>query len=147
MRWRQKVSLFVLMLVASLAAVLLSTSLMQPQSTLATEALLQPAPTQPLGYYDYFGKLLSPQEAEQLARQQGLDPSAPGSFQRLGAVQITQQLLDSGENIFFNRKIGDTFGLQRVFGFAPGVVRITPELLKAIVDLHGKPTTNLRITL
>jgi len=147
MRWRQKVSLFVLMLVASLAAVLLSTSLMQPQATLATEALLQPAPTQPLGYYDYFGKLLSPQEAEQLARQQGLDPSDPGSFQRLGAVQITQQLLDSGENIFFNRKIGDTFGLQRVFGFAPGVVRITPEVLKAIVDLHGKPTTNLRITL
>ncbi|MEH2050751.1 MAG: hypothetical protein V7K70_13645 [Nostoc sp.] len=24
--------------------------------------ILQPAPTQPLGYYDYFGKLLTPQE-------------------------------------------------------------------------------------
>ncbi|MDZ8264552.1 hypothetical protein [Nostoc sp. ChiQUE01b] len=39
---------------------------MTSQTAFAKIDLLQPAPTQPLGYYDYFGKLLSPQEASQL---------------------------------------------------------------------------------
>ena len=93
MRWRQKVSMFVLLLTASLVAVLVSNSLMQPKA-MATVALLQPAPTQPLGYYDYFGKLLSPQEANELVRNQGLDPADPVSYQRLGAVEITHWSLD-----------------------------------------------------
>ena len=67
MHWRQKVSMFVLILTASLVAVLASNSLIAPK-VMATIALLQPAPTQPLGYYDYFGKLLSPQEANELVR-------------------------------------------------------------------------------
>jgi len=39
MRWRRKISLFVLMLVASFVAAVLSTSLMPLKATLATEAL------------------------------------------------------------------------------------------------------------
>ncbi len=147
MRWLQKkVALFVLILVASLAAVLLSTSLMGPQA-IATESLIQPAPTQPLGYYDYFGKLLTSQEAEQLVRKKGLNPNAPGSYARIGAVQITQQLLDAGEGIFFNRKIGDTLGLQGVFGFGTGLANLQQEIGTAIAELDGQPTSNLRITL
>ncbi|MBD2306809.1 hypothetical protein H6G17_14990 [Chroococcidiopsis sp. FACHB-1243] len=147
MRWQKRFSLFGLLLVVSLTAVLLSTNLLAPKLTLATEALLQPAPTQPLGYYDYFGKLLTPQAAQKLVRQKGLDPNAPGAFERIGAVQITQQLLTRGENIFFNRKIGDTFGLQRVFGFGTGLSLIQPEINTAIRNLGGRPTSNLRITL
>lgn len=147
MRWRKKAALFVLMLVASLFAALISGGLIHTKATLAIEALLQPAPTQPLGYYDYFGELLSPQEAEQLVRQQGLDPESPGAYERIGAVHINQQLLESGENIFFNRKLGDTFGLQRVLGFGAGLALIQPEINKAIRDLQGRSTTNLRITL
>lgn len=145
MRWRYT-SLCVLIAVVTLAAVLLSNVLLSPPIS-ATEALLQPAPSQPVGYYDYFGKLLSPQQAEQLVRQKGLDPNSPGAYDRIGAIQITQQLIDSGENIFFNRKIGDTLGLQRVFGFGVGFTKILPEVTEAILKLHGKPTTNLRITL
>ncbi|AFZ28762.1 hypothetical protein Glo7428_0148 [Gloeocapsa sp. PCC 7428] len=145
MRWRYK-SLFVLIAVVTVGAVLLSNSLLQPPVR-ATEALLQPAPTQPLGYYDYFGKLLNPQQAEQLVRQKGIDPNSPGAYERIGAVKITQQLVDSGEDIFFNRKIGDTLGLQRVFGFSVGFAQILPEVTEAIFKLHGKSTTNLRITL
>lgn len=147
MRWRQRVFLFVLILAASLVAVLLSNILMKPSATLATDALLQPAPTQPLGYYDYFGQLLTPQAAAQLVSSKGLNSNDPVSYQRIGAVQITQQLLNKGEDIFFNRKIGDTFGLQRVFGFGLGVTRIAPELLTAIAQLQGKSTNNLPITL
>jgi len=58
MRWRRKISLFVLMLVASFVAAVLSTSLMPLKATLATEALLQPAPTQPIGHYDYLENYL-----------------------------------------------------------------------------------------
>ncbi len=147
MRWRKKAALFVLMLVASLVAVLISTGLMQPKATLATEAFLQPAPTQPLGYYDYFGKLLNPDEAIKLVQNQGLDPNDSISYQRIGAVQITPELIKQGEDIFFNRKIGDTFGLQRVFGFGLGLVRILPELSVAVAQLHGQSTNNLQITL
>lgn len=147
MHWHRQVSTFVLILVASLIAVLISDSLIVPQATLAHESLLQPAPGQTLGYYDYFGKLLKQQEVDKLARKQGINPGSPGAHQRIGAVKITQELLDSGENIFFNRKIGDTFGLQGVFGFGAGVVQIQPEIQKAIAQLQGQPTTNLRITL
>ncbi|MGL4622614.1 MAG: hypothetical protein ACRCZS_26740, partial [Chroococcidiopsis sp.] len=133
--------------VVSLTAVLLSTNLLAPKLTLATEALLQPAPTQPLGYYDYFGKLLTPQAAEKLVRKKGLDPSAPGAFERIGAVQITQQLIEAGDDIFLNRKVGDTLGLQGVLGFGTGLARIQQELIAAIQKLGGQPTTNLRLIL
>jgi Na+-transporting methylmalonyl-CoA/oxaloacetate decarboxylase gamma subunit len=147
MRWRQRLFLFILIVVASLVAVVLSNIWVKPRATLATEAILQPAPTQQLGNYDYFGKSLTPQEAAQLVSQKGLNPADPVSYQRIGAIEITQELLNRGEDIFFNRKIGDAFGLQRVFGFAVGLTRIAPEITKAIIDLRGQPTSNLVITL
>lgn len=114
---------------------------------MASVALLQPAPTQPVGYYDYFGKLLTPEQAAQLVRTQGLDDSDPISYQRVGAVEISQDLLQKGENIFFKRKIGDTFGLQGVFGFRLGLANLQEELQSAIATLGGQPTSNLSITL
>ena len=120
---------------------------MTSQTAFAKIDLLQPAPTQPLGYYDYFGKLLSPQEASQLVVNKGLNPNNPISYQRVGAVKITKELIAQGEDIFLNRKIGDTFGLQGVFGFGLGIATLLPELQTAIVKLQGKPTTNLQITL
>lgn len=149
MRWRQRVLLFILIVIASLAASLFSNILIKPRATLATQTdvLLQSAPTQQIGNYDYLGKSLTPQEAAQLVSQKGLNPNDPTSYQRIGAVKITQELLNRGEDIFFNRKIGDTFGLQRVFGFGLGITSIVPELTKGIADLQGKPTSNLLITL
>ncbi|MEH2193925.1 MAG: hypothetical protein V7K98_14995 [Nostoc sp.] len=120
---------------------------MTSKTAFATIDFLQPAPTQPLGYYDYFGKLLSPQEAAGVVSNKGLDPNDPISYQRVGAVKITQELIAQGEDIFFNRKIGDTFGLQGVFGFGYGIAKILPELQTAIVKLQGQPTTNLQLIL
>ncbi|MEH1853518.1 MAG: hypothetical protein V7L11_18035 [Nostoc sp.] len=108
---------------------------------------MQPAPTQPLGYYDYFGKLLSPKEASQLVVNKRLDPNDPISYQRVGAVKITQELIAQGENIFFNRKIGDTFGLQGVFGLGQGSAILAEEYARAVYNLQGQPTNNLQITL
>jgi hypothetical protein len=137
----------VLVFVMSFSGILLSNWLMASQATFANINLLQPAPTQPLGYYDYFGQLLSPKQAAKLVQKQGLDPNDPVSYQKVGAVQITSELISQGEDIFFNRKIGDTFGLQRVFGFGLGLENLFPEIGIAIAQLQGQPTNNLEITL
>lgn len=117
------------------------------QPALATIDPLQPAPTQPVGYYDYFGKLLSPEEASQLVVSKGLNPQDPISYEKIGAVHITQELIAQGEDIFFNRPIGDSFGLQGVFGLGQGSAIILDEITTAIVNLQGQPTNNLQITL
>lgn len=145
--FKAKIVLLICVFIISFFSVLLSNSLMASQTAFARFDFLEPAPRQPLGYYDYFGKLLSPHEAAKLVEARSLDPSDPISYQRIGAVQITQDLIAKGEDIFFNRKIGDTFGLQRVFGFQQGIARILPEITTAITNLQGQPTTNLQITL
>ncbi|HYX15099.1 MAG TPA: di-heme oxidoredictase family protein [Nostoc sp.] len=144
---KTKLFLLICVFIISVFGILLSNWLMTSQTAFAKIDLLQPAPTQPLGYYDYFGKLLSPQEAAGVVANKGLDPNNPISYQRVGAVKITKELIAQGEDIFFNRKIGDTFGLQGVFGFGLGIARILPELQTAIVKLQGQPTTNLQIIL
>jgi cytochrome c5 len=113
----------------------------------ATSPILAAAPRQPLGSYDYFGRVLSASEAAALVQQKGLNSSDPKSYLKIGAIKITQDFLDVGEKIFLNRKLGDTFGLQRVFGFQVGFAQILPELAIAIATQHGKPTSNLVVTL
>lgn len=144
---KTKIFLLICIFLISVFGILLSNWLMTSQTAFAKIDLLQPAPTQPLGYYDYFGKLLSPQEASQLVVNKGFDPKNSISYQRVGAVKITKELIAKGEDIFFNRKIGDTFGLQGVFGFGFGLATILPEIQTAIVKLQGQPTTNLQIIL
>lgn len=149
---KARLCLLICVFITAFAGVLLSNSLMRNQSAFATFPrnefqLLQPAPTQPVGYYDYFGKLLSSKAAAEVVKQQGLNPHDPISYQKVGAVQITQKLIDKGEDIYFNRKIGDTFGLQGVFGFGQGFATILPEITTAVTQLGGQPTTNLQITL
>lgn len=142
----RKLLFFVLTVFFCCVGVLLSSSLLQPK-VLAISQLLAPAPRQPMGFYDYFGKLLSPSKAARLVSTKGLDPNDPVSYQSIGAVEITQQLIDQGEQIFFNRKIGDAFGLQAVFGFGQGLSLILPEIQTAIQALQGQPTSNLVIKL
>lgn len=147
---KAKVFLLICVFITSTLGVLLSNWLMTSNMASANfyrTDFLQPAPTQPLDSYDYFGKLLSPQEAAQIVTSKGLDANDPISYQRVGAVKITKELIAQGENIFLNRKIGDTFGLQGVFGFGQGINRISDELSVAIANLQGQSTTNLKITL
>ena len=143
---RQFVFLSIVM-VCSLMGWLVSVGLMDVPIARATSSLLATPPKQPLGSYDYFGKVLSPTEAATLVKAKGLNPHDPKSYLKIGAVHITQKLLDVGEKIFFERKIGDTFGLQRVFGFQLGLASILPDMQTAIVGQQGKPTSNLLITL
>jgi hypothetical protein len=144
---RRFVSLGTLIGIVCTASGFILADVLAPAPSLSSEDLLQPAPQQPVGDFDYFGTLLSPEQAALLVSQQGLNPLNSASYQQIGAVQITPQLIERGQQIFLNHKIGDTFGLQRVFGFGIGIVRVLPEVAVAILKLHGQPTTNLRITL
>ena len=149
---KARIFLLIFVFITAFAGILLSNTLMGNDPVFATFprntfGILQPAPTQPLGYYDYFGKLLSPRRAAKLVRKKGLDPHDSTSYEKIGAVKITQELIDQGEDIFLNRKIGDDFGLQAVFGFGQGFATIIPEIQAAIVNLGGEPTNNLQITL
>jgi hypothetical protein len=144
MHQRRRRFISALVVVATVFGVLLSHHLISPQVTLATSALLQPAPTPPKNYFDYFGRVLNFPKAARLVWQKGLNPYDPISYQRVGAVRVNQRLLETGENIFFNRGIGNPF-LGRLFGdvFAP----IAPEINEAVKNLQGQPTTNLQIVL
>ena len=146
-RQRRQFVFLSIVMVCSLMGWLVSVGLMDVPIARATSSLLATPPKQPLGSYDYFGKVLSPTEAATLVKAKGFNPHDPKSYLKIGAVHITQKLLDVGEKIFFERKIGDTFGLQRVFGFQLGLASILPDMQTAIVGQQGKPTSNLLITL
>jgi len=147
MRWHKRVLTFLLIFLASLAAFFISTITMGARKSLAMDPLLRPVPTQPTGHYDYFGELLNTAQAARLVRRQGLDPRNAESYLKVGAVEITEDLIDQGEKIFFERKIGDTFGLQGVFGFGTGLQTVFPELGAAIAGLGGEPTNNVVLQL
>jgi hypothetical protein len=134
-------------LAACAASTFIAGNLFTTPAALSLEQVLEPVPVQTIGDYDYFGKLLTPQQARQLVLQNGLEPLNPNSYLKLGLVHITPELIERGRWIFFNHKIGDTFGLQKVLGFSAGFARILPEVALAIRELHGRPTTNLRIIL
>ncbi|WP_264325151.1 di-heme oxidoredictase family protein [Romeriopsis navalis] len=131
----------------TLVAFVLAQVMRPSPSVQATSPLLAPAPRQILGSYDYFGQVLSPAAAADLVKSNGLNPNNPRSYDQVGAVKITQPLLDAGEKIFLNREIGDRFGLQRVLGFQLGIARILPEVGVAIAQQKGQPTSNLTIKL
>ncbi|HUN80643.1 MAG TPA: hypothetical protein VMV81_03960, partial [Phycisphaerae bacterium] len=52
-------------------------------------SLLSPAPTLPVGSYDYFGSLKTPDEARALVTAAALDPALPESYLRIGLIEIT----------------------------------------------------------
>jgi hypothetical protein len=75
----------------------------------------------------------------------GLDPNEPDSFVRIGAVEITEDFVAQGREIFFDRGVGDMFGLQQVFGFKKGVFSLLPEYILAVLRQGFRPTDNLVI--
>lgn len=133
------------MLLSSLMGLPVGVALADTAPPPAADPFLLPAPTQPLGYYDYFGELLTPEAAQAKVIEAGLNPDNPTSFPRIGAVEITPEVISQGHDIFFNRVVGDMFGLQRVFGFKKGVFSLLPEYILAVLRRGFRPTTDLTI--
>lgn len=117
------------------------------QELTSVDALLVPAPRQQTGTYDDFGKTLTAGQAFSKVLFAGLNPFDPSHYQRLGLISVNAFSIAEGKFVFDNAVVGDDLGFQRVFGFRDGLSIILPELLVAILQLNGRFTTNLRITL
>jgi hypothetical protein len=105
----------------------------------AIQTLLAPAPRLPVGAYDYFGSLKSPDEARAVVNAAGLDPAQPASFLRLGLVEITEKLIADGRDRFFNQPLGDPASIGQIFFDTNQLFTIQPSAL-APVDPATDPT-------
>jgi cytochrome c551/c552 len=145
MSWYHRIGLFVVIGMLTIISIPALTDLATAQARSSiSDQLLQAPPSQPLNHYDYFGQLLSPQQAAELVRKKNLNPNEPTSYQKIGAVHITPSLIEQGEQLFFKRPIGNFF-TGAIFGDIIG--DLAPEFQQAIADLGGKQTTNLQLKL
>ncbi len=95
-------------------------------------SLLAPAPVQPMGFYDYFGSLKSPDEARSIVVAAGLDPNRPESFSRFGLIQITEKLISDGRDRFFNQLLGDPASIGQIFAETNQLFAITLDSLAPV---------------
>ncbi len=86
--------------------------------------------------YDLWGQTLSEQEAKDRSR---LSPEN-------GAVEINDDLLTLGRKTLYQETFGNEVFLTDIMGIVDGPLRIT-NIAKAIVQLKGKGTENLRVEL
>jgi hypothetical protein len=104
------------------------------------QSLLAPAPTLPIGFYDYFGSLKSPGEARALVLAASLDPNLPDSFARIGLVHVTEELIADGRERFFNQPLGDPASIGQIFAETNALFALTPAALLPVdpnVDPNG----------
>jgi hypothetical protein len=95
-------------------------------------SLLAGAPKLPIGFYDYFGSLKSPNEARQLVVTAGLDPNVADNFLRIGLVHITNELIAEGHDKFFNQGLGDPSSVGQIFATGNNVGTVDLSTLDAV---------------
>ena len=92
-------------------------------------------------FYDLWGHAFSQNEANQLLQtNEGRAQLSP----RNGAVKIDEALLRLGRRAFYKETFGNEIFLTDVVGILDGPMRVT-NLTKAVLALHGRSTTNLRV--
>lgn len=104
---------------------------------------LNELPVFPSPAYDVWGRAVSTPEAAQLARsEEGRALLAPEN----GAVPIDDGLLRLGKRAFYEETFGNEIFLTDVLGILDGPLNAT-QLARALADLGGAGTTNLRVPL
>ncbi|CRK81804.1 electron transport protein [Neobacillus massiliamazoniensis] len=93
--------------------------------------------------YDLWGRMISQKEAEKLMKiEEGhalLDP-------KNGAIKIDENLLRLGKQAFREETFGNEVFLTDILGFVNGPITVE-KLKKAIKELNGEGTTNLKVEL
>lgn len=91
--------------------------------------------------YNLWDHSFTRQEADRLlATAQGRDTLSPAN----GAVKVDDNLLRLGRKSFYKETFGNEVFLTDVVGILDGPLGIL-NVTKAVLALHGRPTTNLRI--
>ncbi|MCF7618326.1 electron transport protein [Bacillus sonorensis] len=85
--------------------------------------------------YDMWGRFVSNEEARRL-----------GFSSKNGAVKVDDQLYDLGRETFYKETFGNEVFLTDILGLIDGPITFA-NMTKAITELKGKGTTNLRVEL
>jgi len=101
-------------------------------------AMLSPAPTLPIGDFDYFGVLKAPDEARAMVVAAGLDPASAASYARIGLIEITEKLIADGRDRFFNQPLGDPASIGQIFFDSQKLFAIEPASID-VVDPAADP--------
>lgn len=89
--------------------------------------------------YDLWGNTITEGNIKPLADGNSLSPDN-------GAVQINDEFLKLGRKMFYTETFGNEVFLTDIMGIVNGPLTI-PNIMKAIVQLKGKGTTNLQVEL
>lgn len=144
MQRRSLIGVLLLVVVVGILGYLLELSFPTRPPTLDSTytPLNKPAP-QEIGSYDVLGTPVSKADAEQLLQTEtGQVLLAPDK----GAIAITQDLIDVGQDAFYRETFGNEFFFTDVVGAIDGPINLV-SVSKAIAALGGKHTTNLQIPL
>jgi hypothetical protein len=99
--------------------------------------------SQPVPAFDVWGRSVTAAEAEsRLATPEGRAELSPAQ----GAVAIDAKLLELGRDCFYRETFGNEIFLTDVLGIVDGPLTLA-SFVRAIVDLGGRGTTNLRVPL
>jgi len=133
-----------------------------------TAALLAAAPTPEMGSYDEMGTLRTADEARALVVDAGLDPEVEDSYLRLGLVELSEERIITGRDLFLQGQLGDPFAVSNILSFAQEFGKSTLESALDSFDAANDPngtnaflrdvlltslvrpkeaTTNLKVTL
>lgn len=98
---------------------------------------------QELVKYDVMGVFISPEEAKEIEQTKaGKELLQPQS----GAIEVNERLVKDGRKSFYVETFDNEIFMTDVLGFVDGPLRIK-NVLKAILELKGEGTTNLRVEL
>jgi Di-haem oxidoreductase, putative peroxidase len=108
-----------------------------------TYTLFTQPTAQEIGSYDVLGKVISKDEAASLLKtEEGKQLLLADN----GAVEISEDLINLGRDAFYTETFGNEVFLTNVTGILDGPLNIG-NLVKSILSLGGKPTTNLQVTM
>ncbi len=115
----------------------------KPPSLNKTYTPLTQSPPTGIGSYDVLGYTVSKEKADTwLQTQKGREALSPEN----GAVEITEELIDLGRNTFYQQTFGNEYLFTDVVGILDGPINLG-SIAKAVLALHGQPTTNLQVPL
>ncbi|GAE27505.1 hypothetical protein JCM9140_3654 [Halalkalibacter wakoensis JCM 9140] len=92
--------------------------------------------------YDLMGEFLTSESVKKLKEQHRQHVLSPEN----GAIKIDDELIEEGKEFFYKETFGNEVFLTDILGFIDGPFQIA-NVTKAILQLKGEPTTNLRVEL
>ena len=102
-------------------------------------ALFVPAEVPAMGSYDDMGTIRSATEARAKVIDAGLDPEVEDSYLRLGLVELSEERIIQGRDLFLQGQLGDPFAVSNILSFASEFGQSTLEASLDSFDAANDP--------